>query len=1440
MIKINMKLCWLAAFLLVVSFVDLSAQCNPSLSADWSGSDTTYDSTLGVNGVTFDSPDEPGAEDTSFSPNGTFNVMNYWSNPAVAGLTSLQYVINWDDTPDGVPDIDGFIDFTDPAEDDAVTRTVTMTFNTPIENPVLHIDRLGGNYSAENGVISHFSNSTEWTLTTPGVTITRLSGNPQFIVNATQFYREPNVDLGTWPTIGGEADGTNGMNGTAAGSIQFNGVVTTLTFNVTGIGVEGTASDGIEMIFEADLSPIVAFTVDPNPNCGGLDVTTTNSSIVNDDLPITYEWSIDGVVVSSDFEPTIPFPSTGTFDLTLTVSDGVCSSSATESVSVSGADDPSVTITSVSSDCDSPVNSTFAANATSDAGIASYSWEVTLPDGSIVTSDEATITVESGEGDLSATVTVVNNFGCDATATATLTAVDNSVEVLISDMIGCEGEVATQEVDVPEGAEITFDPAGVTLVDGTLSVTAEEEDVTYTYTVVNGACTSQGTFTVTSLSETFDVATDLELCAGITALILSGLPDGYTIESTPAGSTTVVDGNVIFNGSDNDVVVTHTIVSTTGCEYTAITSVTIVEADPVTVDDDLAGCIGSTVTTTALGTPGATYVWSASGNISIVGPSDSGAVTVSIDGDNGGNLVVTCTSPGGCVSAAAVTVETLSPADVMISEAMEACVGETTSVSALGSDGSVYAWTAMGGITIIAGANAQSVDFTLDNSMGGELFVTVTSPDGCVAMDQISVAPSLTPDVELPDTIFACEGVGVELPNDPNFTYTYSSDCPGTIDDGVFTYPLAATGSGVSELFNCFINVEISAGDCTQSGIINVQVTPNPINPANTPLSQCEGDSVTLNDGSLDQFTYTWSASPGYLFDDPFSGSQVVSVTESTTFTVTATANDGSGCVFTEDIFVEYIGLPIVLDAPSEIDLCAGETFDGEIVVDQPAEVWCYYTYTGSGMQETTVFTGSGSTMTGSGAGTFVYPWMFSDSGSGSGFITKEIVSINGGCTTSIIIPVNIFDSGVFVNADDNNLMGLDEIFYCPGEEVTLVASWDIDIIAAEWFDANGNSVSTDNPWTFVPDMDGTYTVVVMLANGCSATTEVTLTSSAAMVEIISSTGTEYCPGEVVSLTADVVPEGAVVTWICDDPAGTTSMDNPLEFTPEGTVTCTATVMNGECEDSATITLTPFDGEVIVNPSASSICPDESVEMCVEPIDPDCTYLWSTGDTTPCITVSPDVSTEYTVTCTTADGCQATTTVTVTVADAPTVDATASPAEIELGDDSTLSVTNPDDACTYTWFDEAGNQIGTGTSITVTPDMEGVFNYTVVCTTVDGCTSQAIVTVTVTDMPPPPPCVCSDDDIYIPNTFSPNADNNNDLYNLYTPTGETITYEVLIVDRWGECMYRYDGTDFNAAWDGTYEGDQLNPDVYGYCVRWTCPCDPDVEYVKTGNITLIR
>ena len=58
----------------------------------------------------------------------------------------------------------------------------------------------------------------------------------------------------------------------------------------------------------------------------------------------------------------------------------------------------------------------------------------------------------------------------------------------------------------------------------------------------------------------------------------------------------------------------------------------------------------------------------------------------------------------------------------------------------------------------------------------------------------------------------------------------------------------------------------------------------------------------------------------------------------------------------------------------------------------------------------------------------------------------------------------------------------------------------------------------------------------------------------------------------------------------------------------------------------------------------------------------------------------------------------------------------------------------------------------------------------------------------------------------------------------------------IIYNRWGQEVYN--STDINGSWDGTQEGDDLEPDVYGYWIRLVCPTGE--PFIKQGNITILR
>lgn len=89
-------------------------------------------------------------------------------------------------------------------------------------------------------------------------------------------------------------------------------------------------------------------------------------------------------------------------------------------------------------------------------------------------------------------------------------------------------------------------------------------------------------------------------------------------------------------------------------------------------------------------------------------------------------------------------------------------------------------------------------------------------------------------------------------------------------------------------------------------------------------------------------------------------------------------------------------------------------------------------------------------------------------------------------------------------------------------------------------------------------------------------------------------------------------------------------------------------------------------------------------------------------------------------------------------------------------------------------------------------------------------------------------------EVFIPNAFSPNGDNNNDLQCVLGNCIESMSF--VIYNRWGEKIF--ESTSPNDCWDGTYKGKLCNNGVYVY--RFEATLLNKEFVVKQGNINLIR
>ncbi len=90
---------------------------------------------------------------------------------------------------------------------------------------------------------------------------------------------------------------------------------------------------------------------------------------------------------------------------------------------------------------------------------------------------------------------------------------------------------------------------------------------------------------------------------------------------------------------------------------------------------------------------------------------------------------------------------------------------------------------------------------------------------------------------------------------------------------------------------------------------------------------------------------------------------------------------------------------------------------------------------------------------------------------------------------------------------------------------------------------------------------------------------------------------------------------------------------------------------------------------------------------------------------------------------------------------------------------------------------------------------------------------------------------------FIPNVFSPNQDNINDIFEVFTfPDSQLALTYFVIFDRMGNMVY--ESRNWPIRWDGKdNRGRYYNPAVFTYLLKYICGHE---EVIEPGNITLIR
>jgi gliding motility-associated-like protein len=171
------------------------------------------------------------------------------------------------------------------------------------------------------------------------------------------------------------------------------------------------------------------------------------------------------------------------------------------------------------------------------------------------------------------------------------------------------------------------------------------------------------------------------------------------------------------------------------------------------------------------------------------------------------------------------------------------------------------------------------------------------------------------------------------------------------------------------------------------------------------------------------------------------------------------------------------------------------------------------------------------------------------------------------------------------------------------------------------------------------------------------------------------------------------------------------------------------------------------------------------------------------------------------------------------------------------GDKITFTANGATNTSKYQWKVDGVNQ-GTNSKIFVYNSVNKTADYqvkiSVEVTDEDPCFPQKPVTIdkTVNVKFCTTPTANANNNILIPNAFSPNGDGTNDTWEIFNPASGNADLIVEIYNRWGELIFYSKG--YSVPWDGTYKDKPVPEGTYAYIVR------VDDNTVLRGVILVVR
>jgi len=732
------------------------------------------------------------------------------------------------------------------------------------------------------------------------------------------------------------------------------------------------------------------------------------------------------------------------------------------------------------------------------------------------------------------------------------------------------------------------------------------------------------------------------------------------------------------------------------------------------------------------------------------------------------------------------------------------CQGGQTTLTATGA--STYTWS--NGLGVGNGFSVSPITTTTYSVSG-------TDVNGCIGTDEVVVTVNALPNVNAGVDQSVCQGNPITLSGMGATNYQWSNGVVNGVpfNQALGTVVYTLTGTDANGCINTDqVQVIVNAGPTP------VIVGPNFYCPSNPPVLST-ADSYT---------SYQWSNGQ--------TGATAAVTEADNPITVTVTTNQG--CVGTSAGFI--VQVQDAFQTTGSVTICSGQTalihgipqsVPGVYVGDFQSIQGCDSTSTVtlvvnptpnvSAGDDVVICIGTAITLSGSGANSYSWSGNVINNVAFNPAVGSAVYTVTGtsgnGCVSTDQVQVVVHPLPI-VNA------GIDQSV-CFGESAVLSASGAVNYT---W--SNG----VINGGAFIPTQTALYTVVGTDENGCVNSDNLSITVNPNPV-VFAGNDLIVCEGASVVLNAS---GASVYTW-------TGGVVNGVAFVPQvgnNSYTVTGTTVNG-CIGSDVVSVfvdqAPNVNFSIDNPLG---CVPHLINLTAESSDlTNCIWSSTSGNLilgcgSAQMTIMQGGCFDITLTASSNSGCSASFTASniVCAEQAPNASFTIVPGSVSWTDPQISVINSTFGASDYVWSFGDDSPVSTEFQPSHLYPFDVAENYTVMLIAYSpiGCVDTAYSVAEVYE----------DLIFYVPNTFTPDGDVFNQVFNpIFTSGFDPFDYQILIFNRWGETVF--ESNDANVGWDGTYgTGDMaryVQDGTYAWRIEFKLKRN-DSRKIVSGHVNVIR